>query len=77
MRIFGDGGHVKGLASVVLDSGEEEEGGRVCMLVDCREDSVGGENGGWGYRVNEDKGRGFRVPMPLELRYNGVLSFSL
>ena len=47
------------------------------MLVDCGEDLVGGEDGRWGYRVNEDKGRGFGVSMPLELRYDGVLSFGL
>jgi len=57
LGVFGDGGHVKGLASVVLDSGEEEERSRVGVLVDYGEDLVGSERGGWGYRVNEDKGR--------------------
>ena len=65
------------MAGVVLNSGEKEEGGGVRVLVDCGENLVGSEDGGWGYRVNEDKGRGLGIPVPLELRYDGVLSFGL
>ena len=73
-RVLGDARDVEQLARVVLDAGQEEQGGGVGVGVDGGEDVRGGEGeGGRVVWVQFDEGGGGREVVPLELGGDRVL----
>jgi hypothetical protein len=72
--VLGDAGDVEELAGVVLDAGQEEQGGVVGVGVDGGEDVGGGDGEGGGVvGVELDQGGGGGEVVPLELGGDCVL----